>query len=239
MTQASRWAIAVLAGAGLAALAARTPAAVAGKVVTPFNGKDLAGWKVKGPEDKGKWVVGYATLDPKNPAQLVVQPNGEGPPQLVNAVAHSLDFYTEQKFGDCRIEVEFLIPKGSNSGVYVMGEYEVQILDTHAKKGQLRPGDMGGIYTNAAPRVNAARPPGEWQQFVIDFQAPRFEGEKKVSNARFLKVTLNGQVIHEDVEMTKGVTPGGLTGHEVPAGPLMFQGNHGAVAFRNIKVTPR
>ena len=239
MLQAFRGAVVLLTGAGLAALTALAPAAAAGKVVLPFNGKDLTGWKAKGPEAKGKWVVGYAIIDPKNPSQLVVQPTGEGPPQMVNSVAHSLDFYTDQKFGDCLIEVEFMIPKGSNSGVYVMGEYEVQILDTHAKKGKLGPGDMGGIYTNAAPLVNAARPPGEWQKFVIDFQAPRFEGDKKVRNARFLKVTLNGQVIHKNVEIMKGPTPGGLTGREVAAGPLMFQGNHGAVAFRNIKITTR
>jgi hypothetical protein len=73
---------------------------------------------------------------------------------------------------------------------------------------------------------------------VIDFQAPRFEGDKKTANARFLKVVLNGQVIHENVEM-KGPTPSGVTGKEAPTGPLMFQGDHGPVAFRNIKVTPR
>ena len=73
---------------------------------------------------------------------------------------------------------------------------------------------------------------------VIDFQAPRFKDGKKVQNAKFVKVTLNGEVIHENVEM-KSHTPGGLTGKEVPTGPLMFQGDHGPVAFRTIKITPR
>ena len=59
---------------------------------------------------------------------------------------------------------------------------------------------MGGIYTFAAPKVFADKKPGEWQKFVIDFQAPKFEGDKKVSNAKFLKVTFNGEVIHENVE---------------------------------------
>jgi hypothetical protein len=71
---------------------------------------------------------------------------------------------------------------------------------------------------------------------VIEFQAPRFAGGKKVANARFLKVTLNGQVIHKDLEVPQP-TPGGLTGREVPVGPLMLQGNHGSVAYRNIKIT--
>ena len=88
---------------------------------------------------------------------------------------------------------------------------------------------------NEAARI-AAKAPGQWQQFVIEFQAPRFQDGKKVANAVFKKVTLNGQVIHDNVEM-KGVTGGNLGRGEQPKGPLMFQGNHGAVAYRNICVT--
>jgi len=201
------------------------------KVITPFNGKDLSGWKYQGKESK--WVVGEAELDPKNSSLLVVKP---GTGQMVNkSGGHGVDLYTEQKFGDCTIDLEFMVPKGSNSGVYLMGEYEIQILDSYGRK-KVTPGDLGGLYGVAAPRVNASRAPGEWQKFVIDFQAPRFEGGKKTANARFVKVVLNDQVIHEDVEM-KGPTPGGITHKEVATGPLMFQGNHGAVAVRNIKIT--
>jgi hypothetical protein len=86
--------------------------------------------------------------------------------------------------------------------------------------------------------VNASKPPGEWQKFVIDFRAPKFdESGKKIANARFVKVELNGQVLHENVEM-KGPTPSGVTGKEAPEGPLMFQGDHGPVAYRNIRITP-
>jgi hypothetical protein len=120
-----------------------------------------------------------------------------------------------------------------------MGEYEVQILDSFGKPDdKLGPGDMGGIYHTAAPKKNACKKPGEWQKFVIDFQAPKFEGEKKTANGKFIKVTLNDVVIHENVEV-KESTGGGLTGKEHPTGPLMFQGDHGPVAFRNIKITPR
>jgi hypothetical protein len=212
------------------------------KVIKPFNGSDLTGWKFKGDKAKSKWVVGRATLDEKDPTKLAVtalSPQASGGPGarlLINA-ATSVDLYTEKKFGDCTIEVEFMIPKGSNSGVYVMGEYEVQILDSYGKK-EMKPSDMGGIYTTAAPKVNACKKPGEWQKFVIDFQAPRFKDGKRVAKAKFLKVTFNGKVIHENVEM-KGPTPGGLTGKEAAMGPLMFQGNHGPVAFRTIKITPK
>ncbi len=211
--------------------------AKAAKGITPFNGKDLTGWKLKGNEKRNKWQVGYATMNDKANNQLVFK-EGSGPDaQMVNTQGGGVDIYTEEKWGDCRIEVEFMVPKGSNSGVYVMGEYEVQVLDSYGRT-KVGPGDLGGLYGAAAPKVNAARKPGEWQKFVIDFQAPRFQDGKKVSNAKFLKIVLNDQVIHENVEM-KGPTPQGVTGKEAAAGPLMFQGNHGPVAFRNIRITPK
>lgn len=200
---------------------------------TPFNGKDLSGWKTK--HEKGKWIVGAAVVDQKSPNKLAAK---EGGADLIN-LQPGADLLTEAKYGDCTVEVEFMIPKGSNSGVYLMGEYEIQIYDTYEKKGKdAKPGDMAGIYTFAAPKVFADKGPGQWQKFVIEFQAPKFDGTKKVSNAKFLKVTFNDMVIHENVECDK-VTPGGLTGKEMPEGPLMFQGDHGQVAFRNIKVTKK
>jgi hypothetical protein len=227
--------------AGCLALLLTAPGRAAGedrgKSIEPFNGKDLTGWQFKKPVERSKWKVGRAELDPDQPNQLVVRPAEEGRGELVNSAARGVDAYTEQKFGDCTIEVVFLVPKGSNSGIYVQGEYEVQILDSFGKD-KVGPGDVGGLYGAAAPRVNAARKPGEWQKFVIEFRAPRFEDGRKVANARFVKVALNGEVIHEDVEI-KGPTPSGVTGKEAPTGPLMFQGDHGPVAYRNIRVTPR
>lgn len=209
------------------------------KTVTPFNGRDLTGWKAKD-EAKAKWVVvpGTPTLDTANPAAFST--NGilkdDSPPALANSPGS--DLYTAEKFGDGRYEVEFMVPKGSNSGVYLMGEYEVQVLDSFGKPGdKLTQGDLGALYSAAAPKVNAAKKPGEWQSLVIDFQAPRFVDGKKTANAKFVKVTLNGTVLHENVEM-KGPTPGGLTGKEASTGPLMFQGDHGPVAYRNIRITP-
>lgn len=206
------------------------------KPLEPFNGRDLTGWKLKGDEKKSHWAAAAVTVDPAKPTELSVVALAVGTATLANLKGGGVDIFTEQKFGDCTIEVEFMVPKGSNSGVYVMGEYEVQVFDSFGKE-KLGMGDLGAIYSAAAPKANAARKPGEWQKFVIDFQAPRFEGEKKSSNANFLKVMLNGQVLHENVEV-KGPTPGGLTGKESPTGPLMFQGDHGPVAFRNIKITP-
>lgn len=216
------------------AAASGLDAADAQRVCKPFNGQDLSGWKLVA--DKGsQWVAGAAKLDPANPAKLVVTEAADGRGELVNREAHGVDIYSEQEFGDCTVSLEVMVPKGSNSGIYLMGNYEIQVLDSYGRE-KVGPGDLGGLYGAAAPKLNAAKAPGEWQQFVIEFQAPRFQDGKKVGNAVFKKVTLNGQVIHDNVEM-KGVTGGSLGRGEQPKGPLMFQGNHGAVAYRNICVT--
>jgi hypothetical protein len=206
-------------------------------VVQPFNGKDLTGWKTRPQgQAQSKWVVGKASLNAENPKRFQVE---QGGPELINDTEWGgLDLYTEAKFGDCLIEVEVMVPKGSNSGIYLMGEYELQVLDSFGKE-KIGMGDMGSIYSASIAAVNASKPAGEWQKFVIDFRAPRFDAQgNKTENGRFVKVTLNGQVIHENVEVVKS-TGGGLTGQEHPTGPLMFQGNHGAVAFRNIRITTK
>lgn len=211
------------------------PKEAAEQIIEPFNGKNLEGWNLKQPRNRSKWTVGAAQVDPQNPEGLIGSLPADGPGELINLDAKGVDIYTVLKFGDCRIELEFMIPKGSNSGVYVMGEYEIQIIDSFGKK-DMTWSDLGAIYEAAAPKVNAAKAPGQWQSLAIEFQAPRFENGEKTANARFVKVTLNGQAIHENLEI-KDRTPGGLTGKEVAEGPLMFQGDHGPVAFRNIKIT--
>ena len=155
---------------------------------------------------------------------------------------------TKEKFGDIEAHFEYLVPKGSNSGVKFEGLYEIQIFDSF---GVAKPtaSQNGGIYPRAEllpkyryldegvpPRVNASRPAGEWQTLDVVFLAPRFDGSgKKIQNGRFEKVVLNGQVIHEGVEVK---TP---TGHvwrtqELPTGPILLQADHGPVAFRKIRV---
>ncbi|UCG59136.1 MAG: DUF1080 domain-containing protein, partial [Phycisphaerales bacterium] len=184
-----------------------------------------------------KWVVGKARMSSEDPKQLVAD---EGIGEMVNLASRhgeSVDIYSKAKFGDCRIELELMVPKGSNSGVYVMGEYEIQVLDSYGRVKMGR-GDMGAIYGASPPPLNACKKPGEWQQYVIEFLAPKFDASgRKTSNAKFLKIELNGQVLHENLEMPDK-TPGGVAGKEAATGPLMFQGNHGPVAYRNIIVKP-
>jgi hypothetical protein len=146
------------------------------------------------------------------------------------------------EFGDIQAHVEFWIPKHSNSGVYLMGRYEIQIYDGEVKyPGQ----ECGGIYGRAigdktveghSPLVNAGKAPGEWQTFDITFRAPRFASDgRKTSNAKIVKVLFNDKVIHENVELN-GPTRSAMSTAEKATGPIMLQGNHGPVAFRNLRI---
>lgn len=159
------------------------------------------------------------------------------------------DILTKQEFGDCLVHVEFKIPKGSNSGVYLQGRYECQILDSFGVANKdLRFSDCGGIYQRwiektgegfegTPPIRNAFRGPDTWNAYDILFRAPRFNNGKKVEDARFIEVRLNGVVIQNDVAVT-GPTRAAHFNDEKATGPLMLQGDHGGVAFRNVWVKP-
>ena len=150
------------------------------------------------------------------------------------------------EFGDMEAHIEFLLPSRANSGVYFMGRYEIQLIDSYGvADGDLTYGHCGGIYRRwdedrtpkgyegAAPRTNASRPAGEWQSLDVVFRAPRFDASgKKTENARFVKVLHNGVVIHENAACS-GPTRGPQLPDEAPKGPLVLQGDHGPVAFRN------
>lgn len=186
------------------------------------------------------------SLDPKNPRRLSFKPGGA---IWVNGEkGRARDLYTKRSFTDLEIHVEFLIAKGSNSGVKFHGVYEIQIIDSYKAK-ELTGDSCGGIYPRAelkpryhhidkgiAPKVDACKAPGEWQTLEAVFLSPRFDANgKKVANAKIVTATLNGQLIHENQEL---LTPTGNNWNkkEVASGPLMLQGDHGPVAFRNVRV---
>jgi hypothetical protein len=204
-----------------------------------FNGKDLKEWATKTSSGKAdKWVVGKAKVSPDNPKMLVAK-DGRG--EMINLTPKhgaSRDIYSKATFGDCRIELQVMVPQGSNSGIYVMGEYEIQVLDSWGRQ-KMGGGDMGAVYGASPPKVNASKKPGQWQQYIIDFQAPKFDSSgKKTEKAKLLKVELNGRILHKKNLVMEKQTPGGVTGTEASTGPLMFQGNHGPVAYRNIIIKP-
>ncbi len=208
-------------------------------------GDNLSAWR----GNTGQWqIVGDVFMNPQNENLLSSKP---GTGVLLNGpTGRTVNLLTKKEFGDVKAHIEFIIPKGSNSGVYFMGRYEIQVFDSWRKASEYPGIECGGIYERwdesrdpkgfegHSPRVNASRPPGQWQSFDVIFRAPRFdENGKKVSNARFEKIVHNGVVVHEDVELT-GPTRAGTYEDEKPVGPLMLQGDHGPVAYRNIWMEP-
>jgi hypothetical protein len=188
------------------------------------------------------------TLGMKPPAGAVVVFDGSGLDGVVGGRMTDdgmlmEGFTTKEEFGDATIHVEFRCPyqpsdRGQgrgNSGCYVQGRYEVQILDSFGLEGKNN--ECGGIYSVAAPAVNMALPPLAWQTYDIDFTAPRFEGEKMVSPPR-MTVRHNGVVIHENAEVPK-ITPGGKGSKDPAKGPLHLQNHGNPVRFRNIWVLPK
>ena len=191
-------------------------------------------------------IAGGAMADRAKPLALT----GEaGTGVLVNTPATGAQghLFTTWEHGDVDLSMDVMLPKGSNSGVYLMGRYEVQLFDSWGVKNPTF-ADLGAIYQRwdekrgagregfegTPPRVNASRAPGLWQHLEISFRAPKFAGRKKTANARFLKVTLNGVVVQENVEVT-GPTRAAPFADERQTGPLMIQGDHGPVAVRNIE----
>lgn len=230
-----------LAVALCAALAITVSSAPAGDVIVPWRPAlaDLTDWATKTkPQGENAWVTGEPSMSEEKPKTLDVEGEGSALVNKVTGHKQSWDIYSKKKFGSCRVELEVMVPKGANSGIYLMGEYEVQVLDSWGKE-KLGGGDMGAIYGATPPKLNASKKPGEWQKYVIDFKAPTFDATgKKTSDAVFVKVELNGQVLHENVVVPKS-TGGALVGTESPEGPIMFQGDHGPVAYRNIVITPK
>ena len=171
-----------------------------------FNGKDLTGWKLRNPQGHASWTV---------------LPGGV----LKNTVekgTHGTDLVSEKKFWNFEVTYEFMTPDNSNSGFYLRGRHEIQILGDHAS-GQLKKGGNGAIYNFKAPDKFVTKPGGEWQKAEVTMI-----GHK-------ISVTLNGVKIHDNVECLEP-TGGELDRNVNEPGPILLQGDHGTVSFRNIKI---
>ncbi len=215
------------------------------------------GWTALGGDDNftgfhqptGEWyVAGGAMLNPDNDRLLAGKP-GKG--VMINGkLGRTRSLVTKDVFQDVELHVEFMVAKGSNSGVIFHGNYEIQILDSAHVKNPTG-AHCGGVYPRAEnkpkyhhidkgspPRVNAAKPPGQWQSFDIIFQSPRFDKDgRKTANAKFVKVVHNGELIQENFEMPYACGPN-WDRKQHPRGPIIFQGDYGPVAYRNIRVRP-
>ena len=210
-----------------------------------LTGIDLSAWR----SPTGQWqVVGDAFTDPANEKLLSTKP---GTGVIVNGPeGRTSNLLSKAEFGDVKAHIDFMVSKDSNSGVYFMGRYEIQIFDSWKKQSEYPGIECSGIYQRwdesrnpkgfegHSPRVKVSKPPGQWQTFDVIFRAPRFDDDdRKVANARFEKVMHNGIVIHENVELT-GPTRASTYNDEKATGPLMLQGDHGPVAYRNIRIEP-
>ena len=182
-----------------------------------FDGKDLAHWKGENGSD-AKWIVkdGY------------VEVNGTG------------SILTKEEFGDVQLHVEWAAPSKvegdgqgrGNSGVYLQGRYEIQVLDSYHNKTYPH-GQAGSFYDNFAPLVNVSRKPGEWQTYDIIFQAPKASTDGKSVEPGYFTVLHNGVLVQNHVPVKNSTTASALKGHAA-TGPLVLQDHGNPVHFRNI-----
>lgn len=173
-----------------------------GKPITLFNGRDLAGWRVRDAKQAGSWRVADA---------------------LMENTPHGTDIITDQKFTDFKLHVEFKMVEKSNSGVYLRGRYEVQIEDNFGQAPESH--RIGGVYGFITPSSNPARKAGEWQSFDITLIGRR------------VTVVFNDKLIIDNAEIP-GITGGALDCNEGEPGPIMLQGDHEKIYYRNIVITP-
>jgi hypothetical protein len=181
-----------------------------GKPIKLFNGKDLAGWKLLDPNQVNGFKVekGILVNDP-------VQKQGE-------RVSYG-NIRTEEVFDDFNLTLEVNVPQGSNSGVYLRGMYEIQVMDSYGK--ELDSHNMGALYSRITPSVAAEKPAGEWQSMDITLVN------------RHVTVKLNGTTIIDN-QPVYGPTGGAISGDVFKKGPIYLQGDHGKVSYRNIVLTP-
>jgi hypothetical protein len=184
-----------------APLMERTKKPVWGAPIKLFNGKDITGWLTDG---KNQWIVESGVLrSPHSGANLI----------------------TSKTFSDFKLHIEFRYLQGSNSGVYLRGRYEVQIIDT--KSGEPEPinNQFSAIYGFLPPNKMMAKDPGQWQSYDITLVG------------RLVTVVANGQTVICNQEIP-GITGGAINSKEGESGPILIQGDHGPIDFRNIVITP-
>jgi len=173
-----------------------------GELIDLFNGRDLTGWKPRNPGAKNGWQVRDGVL--------------------VNAEPGN-DLLTDRKFNDFQLQAEFRYPRGSNSGIYLRGRYEVQIEDSFGDEPESH--KLGGVYGFLTPSINAGKPAGQWQTLDVTLIG------------RHVTIILNGERI-VDRQIIPGITGGALDSDEAQPGPILIQGDHGSVEFRTLKLRP-
>jgi len=186
-----------------------------------FDGKDLSGWVSRSGGPAG-WKVRGSYME---------------------VVPGSGDIHTKRAFGDFQLHLEFWLPylpeaKGqarANSGVYLQGRYEVQVLDSYGLES--KDNDCGAIYKIAAPLVNACKKPQVWQKYDVAFRAPRFDAAGRLTEKARITVFHNSVMIHNNLELPD-TTPGELDKQISKPGPILLQDHGNLVRYRNIWIIP-
>lgn len=181
-----------------------------GEPIKLFNGKDLTGWRLINPDQKNgfKVVDGVMVNDP-------VQKEGEH--------ASYGNIRTEKEFDDFNLTLDVNVPKGSNSGIYLRGIYEIQVMDSYGQ--ELDSHNMGALYSRITPSKAAEKPAGEWQSMDITLVD------------RHVTVKLNGETIIDN-QPAYGPTGGAISADVFKKGPIYLQGDHGKVSYRNMVLRP-
>jgi hypothetical protein len=173
-----------------------------GEPIELFNGKDMSGWLGQNTGKPTGWSVKDGAMINEDRADNI---------------------YSEKTFSDFMLEVEFNVAPKSNSGVYLRGRYEIQVMDGEGRLRDVH--SQGALYGFAIPSTNAEKPAGEWQKFEITLVADH------------LTVVLNGTRILDNIEVP-GITGGALDANESEPGPILLQGDHGPVKYRKVTLTP-
>ena len=182
-----------------------------GKLVTLFNGKDLTGWELINPNHVNGFKIVDGTLvnEPEQPKEGEHKPYG--------------NVRTKEVFKDFNLKLEVNVPAGNNSGVYLRGLYEIQVVDSYGK--DLDSHNMGALYSRIKPSTGAEKIGGEWQTLNITLVD------------RHVTVILNGKMIIDN-QPVLGPTGGAISTNVLAPGPIYLQGDHGKVSYRNIVLTP-
>ena len=173
-----------------------------GKPIQIFNGKDLGGWQPMPGRRPSQWMVNDGVLANKD---------------------SGANLRTTGTFRDFKLQAEYKVPEGSNSGIYLRGRYEMQVVDQYGRPPHSR--GNGGIYGYIAPTVNAVKPAGEWNTLDATIIGYR------------VTIVLNGRKV-VDGKLIDGITGGAIDSNEAAPGPILLQGDHGPVYYRNVVLTP-
>lgn len=182
-----------------------------GEPVVIFNGKDLSGWKISNPEKKNGWRAEGGVLV------------NETPKTDFGAYGEYGNLVTEELYEDFRLTLEYNVPAGGNSGVYLRGMYEAQVVDRDSRMQGIQ--GPGAIFGRIVPTENAGNPGGEWNKYVLTLVD------------RHVTVELNGKKVIDNAPL-EGCTGGGLSADDTAPGPIFLQGDHTNVRYRSLVLEP-